>query len=283
MNNPAMILVLGAPSAGKTVYGTQLLGRLQANIGQLRLSGAVPSIAPFEAARLRLAQGITVDHTPAGSADAITLPLLLPNGSTLDLVWPEYAGENLSALVRERRIDAAWRERVAASIGWLLFIHVESVQPPDDLLTRPVAGGDSGATRRGGGDWPWGDQSTFVELLQILRHVGKHGSAERIPRPQLALLLSRWDELAKPLVERPPSAVLRERLPLVADYVAALWEPDAARVFGLSAQGRPLSADQADDDYLDQGPERQGYVVLPDGTRSDDLSIPVRWLVGDKQ
>lgn len=279
MDNRATILVLGAPSAGKTVYGAQLLGRLQANLGQLQLRGAIPSIAPFEAARQRLAQGLTVDHTPTGTTDAITLPLYLPGGPSLDLIWPEYAGEQLATPLRERRVEPSWRERVAASVGWLLLIHAESVQPPEDLLTRPAVASDSVSAPTVGSDWAWSDQSTFIELLQILRFVGGHGSAMRLSHPRLALLLSRWDELSKPLASQPPSAVLHERLPLVSDFVSSLWEPTAVQVYGLSAQGRALRADRPNGSYLDRGPEQHGYVVLPDGTRSDDLGVPIHWLV----
>jgi hypothetical protein len=50
-------------------------------------------------------------------------------------------------------------------------------------------------------------------------------------------------------------------------------------VFGLSALEKELNDKQADEGYIDKGPVAFGYVIAPDGTRSDDLTLPIRYLV----
>ena len=72
---------------------------------------------------------------------------------------------------------------------------------------------------------------------------------------------------------------LRDRLPLLADFIASNW--DDALILGLSALGRALDKEQPDEDYIAKGSERFGYVVLEDGTHSPDLTLPIRTLIAD--
>jgi hypothetical protein len=58
-----------------------------------------------------------------------------------------------------------------------------------------------------------------------------------------------------------------------------MWDAKDVEVFGLSAQGRALSRDRVDEEYVDQGPEQFGYVVLGDGNRVSDLTVPVASLL----
>jgi hypothetical protein len=46
-------------------------------------------------------------------------------------------------------------------------------------------------------------------------------------------------------------------------------------VYGLSSLGKTLRKDEPDDDYLNSGPEQFGYIVMPDGSRTPDLTAPI--------
>jgi len=39
--------------------------------------------------------------------------------------------------------------------------------------------------------------------------------------------------------------------------------------------GKALDEKEPDKDYLDGGPEDFGYIILPDGSQSSDLTLPV--------
>ena len=78
-------------------------------------------------------------------------------------------------------------------------------------------------------------------------------------------------------VERKPIDLLRERLPMFGDFVASNWEDSL--VLGLSALGQALDKQEPDEDYITRGSEQFGYVVLEDGTRSTDLTLPIRKLL----
>jgi hypothetical protein len=99
-------------------------------------------------------------------------------------------------------------------------------------------------------------------------------STEPLRSPRLCLLLSCWDELS---TNDRPAAVLEQRLPMFANFVASTWAEPI--VLGLSALGRPLSTHDRDAEYVARGPEQFGYVVLPDGERSPDLTLPIQRLL----
>ena len=66
---------------------------------------------------------------------------------------------------------------------------------------------------------------------------------------------------------------------MFCDFVASNWEDSS--VLGLSALERALDKQEPDKDYITQGSEQFGYVVLEDGTRSPDLTLPIRKLLAD--
>ena len=76
-----------------------------------------------------------------------------------------------------------------------------------------------------------------------------------------------------------PIDVLRKQLSMFGDFVASNWEQPS--VLGLSALGRRLDSQEPDEDYISQGSEQFGYVILEDGTRSADLTLPIRKLLAD--
>ena len=70
----------------------------------------------------------------------------------------------------------------------------------------------------------------------------------------------------------PPEQLARERLALLDSYCRGQWPEDSYRVLGLSAQGQPLDEKRPAEEYLNNGPERMGWLVLPDGERDRDLT-----------
>ena len=168
-----------------------------------------------------------------------------------------------------------------------MFVRLDRLRRPEDIITRPPEFVNQRAeppeTPNSSSDasndtLAWSDAAKLVELLQVLLFIRRTGFVRRIAHPPLCILLSCWDEL--PDVPRNPIEELRRRLPLLAQFVDSVWDRECLEVFGLSAQGRSLSRDLVDEEYLDQGPEQFGYVILPDGKRVNDLTEPVASLLG---
>ncbi|KQT48124.1 hypothetical protein ASG47_07040 [Devosia sp. Leaf420] len=267
------ILLLGEYDVGKSHFGGQLLGRLREAKGALRMTSAPATLAPFDGVLVRLNQGKAAGHTGAANYRESFWQVADAEGRTMDLVWPDYGGEQVTSLRNDRRMSPDWRKRVETSTGWVVMIRIHNSHVPDDIFSRPLHSiGERPAAPKG---FVMSDQAKLVDFLQWLAFVRGTGTLERITEPRLILLLSCWDELPQDEIGNRPWDVLRLRMPMVAAYLEANWEPGALHVLGLSALERALSEDTVDEEYVDRGPESFGYMVQPDGTRDKDLTLAI--------
>ena len=270
------ILLIGESDVGKSHYGGQLLKRLMKADCRIRMDGAASNLEPFEAVMARLDTGMSADHTAVTTYEESVWPIIDDEDRKAHLIWPEYGGEQVKDLIDTKRIPVAWRTRVVQSPAWLLLIRLQQVRTGDDIFSRPLA--DLTENRAENQEAQLSDQARLIELLQMLVHVrsAHDGHTGRLPR--LLVLLTCWDEMEiEP--EEYPVDVLRRYLPMLCDFMGSNWQDSL--VFGLSALGRRLDKDERDMDYVTRGSEQFGYVVLEDGTRSPDLTLPIRKLLAD--
>jgi hypothetical protein len=188
-----------------------------------------------------------------------------------------------------RRIPQRWYERLQESDVWLLFVRPSTTSIPADVISRrilPIPENGVKASQAEAVTTALSAQSTLIELLQMLLHLRGVSAVSPVNRPVLGVLLSCFDEVqvredtpgeleGKYQGGRSPGDVLREHLPLLASFVESVWAPDARVVLGVSALGRPLLRNQPDLDFILEGPENQGYVVLPEGLEDQDLTLAV--------
>lgn len=273
------IVVLGGPNTGKTVYGGQLLGRLlYGSEPRLRARHSPESLQAFKDVLDRLSEGLLPEHTSADTYHETELPLENREGAPLDLAWPDYGGEQIRAITTGRTLGESWQARIEKSDAWLLFVRLSRLSVPDDIIARRLAPTDvakEGPTAPAG----MSDQATLIELLQLLLHVRGTHPGRRLSSPALAVVLSAWDEFSCTSEKVLPEELLHQRLPLFADFIQANWQPEARLVLGLSALGKTLQRDLRDDSFINQGAETQGYVILPDGYRDTDLTLPIALLM----
>lgn len=270
------ILLIGESDVGKSHYGGQLLKRLMKADGRIRMDGAASNLEPFEAVMARLDAGKSADHTAATTYEESVWPIVDEEGRKAHLIWPDYGGEQVKNIIDTKRLPIAWRTRIVQSHAWLLLIRLQQVRTGDDIFSRPLAHlmenpAESQEVRLS-------DQARLIELLQMLVHVrsAHDGHTGRLPR--LLVLLTCWDEMEiEP--EEYPVDVLRRYLPMLCDFMGSNWQDSL--IFGLSALERRLDKDKRDMDYVTRGSEQFGYVVLEDGTRSLDLTLPIRKLIAD--
>ena len=266
------LLLLGESSVGKTHYGAQLLRRLMKGGGALRMNGGATNIEPFEVALERLSDGRAADHTAASTYSDSVWPVVDAAGGAGDLVWPEYGGEQLKTMTSTRRVPTAWRTRVERASTWLLMIRLQQTRLGEDVFSRPLT--DIGRAAGEPDEIKPSDQARLIELLQMLLFVGTQGAPRPLSRPHLGVLLTCWDELTEP--QTPPQE-LATQLPLLSAFIASSWKTPA--IFGLSSLERPLDPILQDTSYVSRGPEQFGFVVLPDGRRDTDLTLPLHLLM----
>jgi hypothetical protein len=114
-----------------------------------------------------------------------------------------------------------------------------------------------------------------VQMLLYEKQIGIHN---RVRSPALVVALSCWDELDTQKQEK-PSTVLKQRLPLLSEFLTTTWDADRLSVFGVSSLGMAIESNKVNEAFRDEGPDRYGFVVNPDGSRTVDLSEPVKWLM----
>jgi hypothetical protein len=283
MNEPSKLLVIGGFSAGKTHFGAQLLSRLQSRTCTFVLREASPSVALLEEALSKLSEGMTSEHTSRDLYGTIVLPITDANHREVDLIWPEFGGEQVDDFVKRRQVSAEWVSRIQEADSWVLMIRLIRMRTEEDLISRPF---DSLLNQEMASDDPqqhelldWSAQAKTIELMQMLLFYKGASMQLEISNPRLTVILSCWDELSKPAGSHPKD-VLYEYMPLFGSFLETNWNTDSLSIYGLSALSRPLKSDTPDDDFRQKGPENFGYVVLEDGSHERDLTIPIGAAIG---
>ena len=268
------ILLIGESGVGKSHYGAQLLKRLMQEDGRIRMHGAPTNLEPFQTVMASLDAGLSADHTATSVYYESCWPIIDDEGRDAHLIWPDYGGEQVKNMIDDRRLPPIWLERIVNSSSWLLMIRLQTTRTDDDIFSRPLK-----SLRGNGKEFREGrlsDQARLIELLQILLYA-QSTSNKRVERlPRLVVLLTCWDEMDG---SGKPIDVLQQRLPMFRDFIASNWQDFS--VLGLSALERPLDKEKPDNDYITQGSEQFGYVVLENGNHSPDLTLPIRELLAN--
>ena len=273
--DPMRIILLGESDVGKSHYGAQLLMRLNQKRHALKMRGAAKNISAFEEVTRALNEGKSAGHTARATYLKSEWPVIDEYGQAIDLEWPDYGGEQVKQLIDQRQIPEDWRDRLIDSKGWLLMVRIQQSAVEDDSFSRPLADIRNKPAPGQKNEIRQSSQARLVELLQILLFIRGVGTSMLIDQPALMVMLSCWDELGTEGEENTPVVMLAKRLPLLASFVNSNWATERVSIVGLSALGRPLQPDSADEAYVNEGPEQFGYVVNADGTRTPDLSVPV--------
>lgn len=268
------VLIIGKPGTSKTTFLAQLYSVLQGKRGRMKLRQTPENLLAIDEARQMLAQGKSTESTPAEQNKMLQLSLLLDD-KPLELEFPDYGGEQVKAIIRDRELGPQWVEMCRESNAWLLFIRLHDHEEPHDVLTKAVAEIEPavlGAKLEASTEPIATNEAVeLVELLQMLLATRAVGIQQPIEVPKLKLVLTLWDELHTTEL---PEAVLRSRYPLLLSYARSNWAPAALEVWGLSAQGFRLDTLENQDKYLDSSPSEHAFVVPPAGSeRVHDLSL----------
>jgi len=278
MSKAHRLLIIGGPNAGKTHYVGQLYHRLVTGRSSYRMVTAPADLTVIQAVIDKLASGLAGEHTQSGLNEEISF-VVAKNQTTTELVFPDYAGEQVRALMSGRLVSSRWQALISQSTEWLLLIRPDELPVIEDITTRGLAYVEDLKQRRK--NTKKEDQSLeaeltapafWVELLQMMLYVKRTSALSPVEEPRLTVALSCWDTLGLATTGIEPAAELRQRLPLLAAFLEATWAPGAWRVCGLSSLGQSLDPTTPDEDFVDEGPEAAGYVVLPSGEHTPDLT-----------
>lgn len=274
------ILIIGGPNAGKTHFGGQLFGRLNAKTERYKITSLPDDITIFQEVLDNLNDGKAAGHTNSGSHKRLKLEIQSTSGEKSEFSFPDYGGEQINTIVSTRRVDKTWADQIEKSDSWMLFIRVDELELLEDVVNRGlpqlevVKKRDAKTSKMTVSNFAF-----YVELLQILLHVKKVGTKSKIGKPKLVLALSCWDKLSPSDQKKLPLEVLNEKVPGLLNYIQETWKDGAFSSIGLSSVGKDLHKDTSDLDFVKKGPENFGFIITPEGIKESDLTLTISYFV----
>ncbi|QDK82634.1 hypothetical protein EXU85_30110 [Spirosoma sp. KCTC 42546] len=273
MNQSHQLLIIGGPNAGKTHFVCQLYNRLDAKRSTYHMVTAPLDLTVIKSVIGRLAQGLSGEHTESGLNEEINF-VVANEYKEIALSFPDYAGEQIRTLVRDRLVSSRWYELITQSDEWLLLIRPDEIPTLEDITTRGLANVEDLKSRFAivPKQVELTPPSFYIELLQMMLYIKGKSVITPVIEPRLTIALSCWDTLNLSSSGITPFGELQKRLPFLSTFLETVWAHDSWRVCGLSSLGRTLDTKVPDDDFVDEGPETAGYLVLPSGEHDPDLT-----------
>ena len=210
------------------------------------------------------------------------MPIYDENKNEFIINWPEYAGEQWDRIFSTRSVSEKWKEQLENSDRWLIIIRLKDEPTFPDFLENLANNNKPERSKDSSNSINWDANAYWVEKLQMLLYISQVSTFNKVNTPKIAVLHSCYDELNSD--NTTPGSVLEQRLPLVSSFLVSNWHEDSLSIWGLSALGRELTQDSKDSNFIDEGPEKQGWVVLPNKTlkhKDSDLTLPIKWLLDD--
>lgn len=270
------ILIIGGPNAGKTHFGGQLYGRLNARTEHFKITSPPEDLTIFQEVLDNLNEGKSSGHTNVNAHKTFELEIEDNTGSKSVFSFPDYGGEQIKAIVNDRRVNKMWKEQIDRCNSWMLFIRPDEVVQIEDVVNRGLPDQEVLKNRNEKRDpMTLSDSAFYVELLQILLHVKKIGIKQKISVPKLTVILSCWDLLSTEDQKKLPKEVLQDKLPGLFSFITGVWKEDVLDIMGLSSIEKSLSNKDSDQEYVKKGPENFGYIITPDGKKENDLTLTI--------
>ncbi|WP_022696793.1 hypothetical protein [Euryhalocaulis caribicus] len=260
------ILLLGESKTGKTHLAGQIYGRIRAGQSAFGFRSQPASLKLLEEVLDSLTNGKSAGHTPSGQYGEIEFDLTDPGGDKLELVWPDYAGEQISDMVARRSIMPDWAARIESADRFMLLVRSsDAVARKSALFSEPSRERDLGSRRRTD---RMPVQMRMVELLQMLERAR---TVAALDLPELDVLLTCADEME---TINDPKEALARHMPMLASFIGTRWTGPRVRYWAISALGRQLRDDLANEEFAETGPVEQGWIIGQDGQKLKDLTLP---------
>lgn len=272
-------MILGKPNSGKTVFSAQLYGRLTRGSGQqVALRHTPDDLSLFQEALEKLAEGESPQRTTSSQFSNVSLPLSINNSTKIDLTWFDYAGEQLTHIYNTRSVNDQWVQSLKESHGWMVFIRLNDESRIKHRIQDLVLNKshpqintqeDSSSDITDTNVW-------WIEIFQILIHICELKSQTKISSPKLAIILSCYDQIDD-FPDSCPKDIFEKELPLLSQFLNSNWNKKEISIWGLSSLGMPLD-EGSQDDFVDNGPENQGWIIPSNAEKSSDLTLPLAWM-----
>ena len=291
------ISIIGLPGSGKTTF----LAALWELVGERRVAKvlAFDTIGENDHSYLRKIVAVWRKATEQARTrltglSAVRMNLKDTDGNVVQVVMPDAPGEDFRAMWEDRELGRVLGESLADG-NILLLMNGNKVKAPAWVAERAAQRRASGRQKAEALPKEWHPslaptQVQLVDLLQLISH-NPVGTAGR----KIVVMISAWDKAEGEKLA--PDAFLREKLPLLAQYLEAGRDGWSSRVYGVSAQGGEYDGNEANAEPVEgQAPKKAGKGRDADRLRevdipanrirlvfgeeeSNDLTEPLQWLM----
>ncbi|OJW81737.1 MAG: hypothetical protein BGO69_14615 [Bacteroidetes bacterium 46-16] len=275
------ILIIGGPNAGKTHFGGQLYGRLNARTESYKITSPPEDLTIFQEVLDNLNDGKSSGHTNVSAHKTLELEIEDGSGAKSVFSFPDYGGEQVRTIVHDRRINKVWKEQIDKSNAWMLFVRLDEITMIEDVVNRGLPDQEVLRNRNEKTEpMTLSDTAFYTELLQILLYIKKIGVKQKIANLKLTVVLSCWDLLPDGDQNKIPEEILQDKVPGLFSYITSTWKQETYNVIGLSSIEKTLSDKESDHDFVKKGPENFGYVITSAGQKETDLTLTISTLIG---
>lgn len=272
--------IMGLPEAGKTTYLAALWYSLEQS------SGTVLKLKQYTGNHqylVRLAETwLLADKVSRTSilSEEKSLSLLLEDheGREFQVAFPDLSGESFQKQYVDREIDKEIATYISESDGILLFINPEKIQEPCLISQIPLVlrhsteEGEQVKTHD-----PIQDDPTEVQLVALLQFVDYLRDSMKV---RLGIVVSAWDVISEQDYRRPEKFV-KERLPLLWQYISSNSTLFDVFYYGISAQGGRLDNEDDSLKLLQIDDQIQRIMVVDNNEKKfNDITLPL-WEVLD--
>jgi len=112
------------------------------------------------------------------------------------------------------------------------------------------------------------DQSSYIELLQILLHIKGQDAHFKNSATKLTMVLTCWDELTTSIT---PKEELGKILPLLLSFIETNWA-ESKIIFWSFFSGGLIKRPCAEKQIQEMGSENFGYILKSDGSKDNDIT-----------
>ena len=271
----AGVLLAGLQETGKTSYLALLYAAISTNkAGAVKLGNYQDDREYLNGISERLIRCEEAVHTQVEENRELALSLTI-DGRDSFLRIPDLSGETWEHALRDRRWPRTVAERADSADGFIVFVHVRSLDvgltiadaaaATDALGEEPLEEDDAARSER--------LQPTQVSLVDLLQLLCERRKARLSPA---AIVVSAWDLVGPDLS---PSAWLERNCPLTHQYLIANHRWLEATVFGVSAQGGSFRDEKVRVTLEGEDPVDRARIVSADGS-SGRVEDPLLWALG---
>lgn len=291
-------MVMGVQSSGKTTFAAALWYLIDSRELDTVLRKGVHNgdFQYLETIADNWAAGWQVIRTPTDAHEPIRINLKQPGGEEdIDLNFIDLSGETFERIFATRAVDARVESLFEAMDGLLLF--VSAIRKKDDMsildigLAMPEAmppeveddvADPQSETLKPDEDPEFtpGKTPQQVQIVDLLQSIADAPMSLRPSR--IAVIISAWDK-APPVT---PDTWLKDRMPLLYQYLANHELAVPFRIYGVSAQGGSLPKKEKPDtpsqrtELLKVKVAGERIKVVGHGAGAHDLTHPIQWLSG---